>query len=124
MQQAQKIILFLILLSVTGFSQNDFNEVDSIEVYVIDSFIPPDNPNVFNLSFFTSQPAKSKVVLDEFEFVVSKELAEEHRIQIDLTKIDFKTQNVSYVIFVEDSLGKTNRSERYEFELQEEIQMV
>lgn len=124
MQTAQKVILLLILLSVTGFSQNDFAEVDSIEVYVIDSFIPPDNPTVFNLSFFTSQPSKSRVVFDEeFEFEVSKELSEEHRIQIDLTKVDFKSKNVSYVIFVEDSLGNTNRSDRYEFELQEEIQM-
>jgi len=123
MHTAQKVILLLLLLSVSGFAQNDFSE-DSIEVYVIDSFIPPDNPTVFNLSFFTSLPAKSKVVFDEeFEFEVSKELSEEHRIQIDLTKTKFKSKNVSYIIFVEDSLGKINRSDRYEFELQEEIQM-
>jgi len=124
MQITQKIILLLVLLYVTGFSQNDFTEEDSIEVYVIDSFIPPDNPTIFNLSFFTSQPAKSKVIFDEeLEFEVSNELSEEHRIQIDLTKTDFKSKNVSYIIFVEDSSGKTNQSDKYEFELQEEIHM-
>jgi hypothetical protein len=124
MQIAPKLILFILFLTVNGFAQNDFAEDDSIEVYVIDSFIPPDNPDVFNLSFFTSESAKSKVIFDEeFEFDISQELSEEHRIQVDLTKIDFSTQTVSYVIFVEDSLGVTNRSEEYEFELQEDIQM-
>lgn len=119
-----KVFLFLLLLSATCFSQNDFAEDDSIEVYVIDSFIPPDNPDVFNLSFFTSKPAKSKVIFNnKFEFDISDKLTEEHKIQIALTKIDFKTENISYVVFVEDSLGNTNRSESYEFELQKDVQM-
>lgn len=119
MQFTLKLIPFIILLSYPIVAQED-----SIEVYVIDSFIPPDNPTVFNLSFFTSEPAKSKVIFDEkIEFEISRELSEEHRIQIDLTKTKFESQIVSYIIFVEDSLGNTNRSEKFEFELQEEIQL-
>jgi hypothetical protein len=124
MQTTLKVILLFVLISAAGFAQNGFGEEDSIEVYVIDSFIPPDNPTVFNLSFFSSEPAKSKVVFNEdIEFEISNELSEEHRIQIDLTKADFKTETVSYIIFVEDSLGKINQSDKYEFELQEEVQM-
>jgi hypothetical protein len=120
MQLITKMILLLIVISIAGIAQED-----SVEVYVIDSFIPPDNPDVFNLSFFTSEPAKSKVIFDEeIEFDVSTELSEEHRIKIDLTKTEFQSKTVSYVIFVEDSLGSTNQSEKYEFELQEEIQIA
>ena len=124
MQTAQKIFLFLIFLCVTGFAQNDFIEDDSVEVYVIDSFIPPDNPNVFNLSFFTSKPAKSKVILDDkYEFNISEQATESHKIKIDISKLEFKSKYVPFVILVEDSLGNTYLSDKFEFELQKEIQL-
>jgi hypothetical protein len=124
MQTAQKIFLFLIFLCVTGFAQNDFIEDDSVEVYVIDSFIPPDNPNVFNLSFFTSKPAKSKVILDDkYEFKISEQATESHKIKIDISKLEFKSKYVPFVILVEDSLGNTYLSDKFEFELQKEIRL-
>ncbi len=116
-----KLFLLLFFISTPLFAQT---EEDSVEVYVIDSFIPPDNPNVFNLSFFTSVPAKSRVVFNkEVEFEISNELSEDHRLQVDLTKTKFSSKNVSYIIYVEDSLGSTSQSEKYEFELQEEVQI-
>ncbi len=124
MQIILKTILFILFFSVTIFAQDDFTEGDSIEVYIIDSFIPPDNPNVFNLSFFTSKPAKSKVILDgEYELPVSDTLTEEHKIQVDLTKINFKSKIISYLILVEDETGKINEGDKSEFELQDEIKM-
>ena len=124
MRTAQKIFLFLIFLCVTGFAQNDFIEDDSVEVYVIDSFIPPDNPNVFNLSFFTSKPAKSKVILDDkYEFNISEQATESHKIKIDISKLEFKSKYVPFVILVEDSLGNTYLSDKFEFELQKEIRL-
>ena len=124
MQTAQKIFLFLIFLCVTGFAQNDFIEDDSVEVYVIDSFIPPDNPNVFNLSFFTSKPATSKVILDDkYEFNISEQATESHKIKIDISKLEFKSKYVPFVILVEDSLGNTYLSDKFEFELQKEIRL-
>jgi len=118
-----KLAAIFLLFSLNLFAQNFYDE-DSIEVYVIDSFIPPDNPDVFNLSFFTSEPAKSKVVFnEEHEYEISNELSEEHRIQINLKEAGFKTKIVTYIIFVEDSSGNVNQSERYEFELQEEVQI-
>ena len=123
MQVIQMASLFVLLLCFVVYSQDEFTE-DSIDVYVIDSFIPPDNPNVFNLSFFTSAPAKSRVMLDDqFEFPVSDTLSDAHKIVIDLTRINFKSKIVSYFIIVEDEAGKTNQSDKFEFELQEEIKL-
>lgn len=119
----QRTTLFVLFLCFAVYAQNEFVE-DSIDVYIIDSFIPPDNPNVFNLSFFTSEPAKSKVMLDdEFEFSISDTLSDSHKIEIDLTKINFKSKVVPYVIIVEEETGKTNLSEKFEFELEEEVKM-
>src|SRR3989339_701783 len=124
MKIVHKISLLFLLLCFTGFAQDDVFEEDSVEVYVIDSFIPPDNPTVFNLSFFTSQPARSKVIFDDdIELAISDTLSEEHKIKIELTKISCKSKMVPYVIYVEDSAGKISSSEKFEFELQEEIKM-
>jgi hypothetical protein len=121
MRFAQKLSLLVLLFCFIGFAQD---ESDSIEVYIIDSFVPPDNPNVFNLSFFTSLPAKSKIVFDDQpEMIISDSLTEEHKLTLDLTKVHFKSKVVSYVIYVEDSAGNINQSEKFEFEQQEEIKM-
>ncbi len=123
MRFAKKISLLLLLFYFTGFAQDETTE-DSTEVYIIDSFVPPDNPNVFNLSFFTSKPAKSKIIFDDQpEMIISDTLAEEHKLTLDLTKIHFSSKIVPYVIFVEDSAGNLSRSEKFEFEQQEEVKI-
>jgi hypothetical protein len=117
-----QIVILGILLTVSLFAQNETVYEDSIEVYVIDSFSPPDNPEVFILSFFTSEPAKSKVILDgKYEYEISTGLSESHRIEINLTEHEFTSQYVPYIIYVEDSLGNINRSEKFDLEIREEI---
>jgi hypothetical protein len=117
-----RIVILSMLLTVSLFAQEETAYEDSIEVYVIDSFSPPDNPEIFILSFFTSEPAKSKVILDgKYEFDISTELSESHRIEINLTEHEFTSQYVPYIIYVEDSLGNINRSEKYDLEIREEI---
>ena len=124
MRFVQKLSLLVLLFCFTGFAQDESANSDSIEVYIIDSFVPPDNPNVFHLSFFTSKPAKSKIIFDDQpEIIISDTLAEEHKLTLDLTKVHFKSKVVPYTIFVEDSAGNVNQSEKFEFEQQEEIKM-
>lgn len=116
------IVLCFVLVNIPLSAQNEIVYEDSIEVYVIDSFSPPDNPEIFILSFFTSEPAKSKVIFDgEHEFVISAELSESHRIEINLIELEFTSQYVPYIIYVEDSIGNINRSEKLDLEVREEI---
>jgi len=58
-----KFLIFLVIgLSVTSvFAQS---EADSIEVYLIDAYVQPEPPQKFILSFFTSDIAKSVVLID------------------------------------------------------------
>ncbi len=111
-------LMFIIISFSASYAQD---EADSIEVYLIDSFVTPEVPHTFMLSFFTSAPAKSKVVIENsYEYDVSKDLTESHKINIDISDLNFKEKNVPFVILVEDSLGHQYSSEKYEFELPEE----
>lgn len=114
----------LLVLFITGnvYSQDDStsnsfesgtnSEGDSIEVFIIDSYITPEQPYKFMLSFFTSSRAKSTVVLqNKYTFVISDKFTENHKAEIDLTGLVFDSARVPYVIYVEDSLGNKNRSE-------------
>jgi hypothetical protein len=52
------------------------NNGDSVDVYIIDSYVPPELSNLFRLSFLTSLPSRSKIVIeDKYEYPVSDTLA-------------------------------------------------
>jgi hypothetical protein len=116
-----KLLVLILFIFSFSFLTKAQDESDSVEVYLIDSFVTPEVPHTFVLSFFTSAPAKSKVVIDKsYAYEVSNKLTESHKIDIDISKLEFKTKNVPYVILVEDSMGRQYSSEEYEFELPEE----
>ena len=100
------------------------DEPDSMEVDLIDSFVTPEIPHTFVLSFFTSIPAKSKVLIDnKYTYDVSTDLTDSHKANIDLSKLEFKTIDVPFVILTEDSLGRHYTSETYDFELPQEVKV-
>ena len=117
-----KIKLLFLITVIISFSLFSYaQDEDSIEVYLIDSFVTPEVPHTFMLSFFTSAPARSKVIIDNsYDYEVSAELSESHKINIDISDLSFKKKNVPFVILVTDSAGHQYTSETYEFELPEE----
>ena len=116
-----KLLFLITIIFSFSFFINAQDESDSIEVYLIDSFVTPEVPHTFMLSFFTSAPTKSKVVIDKtYTYTVSDSLTESHKIDIDISDMNFKMKNVPYIIYVVDSSGHQYRSENYEFELPEE----
>ncbi len=82
------LIILIIGLSVASlFAQSD---ADSIEVYLIDAYVKPEPPQKFFLSFFTSDIAKSVVILDgRYSSPVSDEFADMHKAEIDLEDMKF-----------------------------------
>jgi hypothetical protein len=116
-----RILLFFPFIILFSFIVKAQDEVDSVEVYLIDSYVTPEVPHKFMLSFFTSVPAKSKVIIENsYEYDVSTELNDSHKIDIDISDLNFKEKNVPFIILVEDSAGHHYTSEKYEFELPEE----
>ncbi len=123
----RKILLTFIFILITGsgiYAGDNFSGQDSIEVYLIDSFVSPEKPHKFMLSFFTSDDCKSKVVIDgKYTFTVSDKLTEQHKTQIMLSQMNITKKTVPFIIEVTDSLGNTFKSEQYEFEMPGDIQM-
>ena len=97
---------------------------DSIEVYLIDAYCTREIPYSFKLSFYTSDVCKSKVIIEnEYEYEISTEPVDLHKINIDLTGLNFKQQFVDFVIITEDSLGNHSTSETFDFDLPFEPQI-
>jgi len=120
-----KLILPVILIFFTYdcYSQ-DSNQQDSIEVFIIENYVTPEVPNTFMLTFFTDRKVKSKIIIDdEYDYVVSDNLVETHKAEIDISKLNFRYNFVPFTITMEDSLGNVFKSEGYEIEMPKEIKV-
>ncbi|MCK9426305.1 MAG: hypothetical protein M0Q21_09735 [Ignavibacteriaceae bacterium] len=122
------IILALLLLpfSTQMYGQEKSeSKVDSIEVFIIDSYIPPENPNRFILSFYTSELCKTKLWMENnLEFPISNELTDNHRTEIDIAKLDILKNKIAYIILMENSGGVKSTSEVFEIELHSNEEVI
>lgn len=114
----KKILLFLTLLMNITFAQIDSVATGNIEIFIIDSYISPEPPYKLTLSFFTSDSCTSKVIFsDGKEFIVSNQLAENHKIEIDLDGLKIDKKFIHYRIIVKDKSGEESKSQLYEVEI-------
>mgnify|MGYP001610604448 CR=1 FL=1 len=116
--QFTKTIFIFLFISIRIFSQVDTTASGNIEVMVIDSYITPETPNKFVLSFFTSDSCTSKlVVMNIHVFDVSKTLSEDHKIEVDLNILNIDSMAFNYQILIYDRNGKETRTESSEVAL-------
>ncbi|NNG26331.1 MAG: hypothetical protein HKM87_02295 [Ignavibacteriaceae bacterium] len=107
---------FLLALSTLTFLHAQ--DTDSIEVYLIDSYVKPELPHTFYLSYFTSDLCKSKVIIDDnYEYTVSDELSDIHNFEIEITDLEFNSKIVNFVIVYEDEAGNKYMGETFDFDL-------
>lgn len=105
-------LCLLFFLSFLAFPQ----EENEIEIFLIESYVPQENQNLFIISFFTSEVCRSKLIIaNEFSFDISKNLTDNHKGEINLFGLSFDSANVPFVIQATDSLGNNLTSEQYEF---------
>lgn len=113
-----KIIFIFLFCTVKIFSQTDSTVSNPTEIMVIDSYITPETPNKFVLSFFTSDSCTSKLIINHKNVVdVSKVLSENHKIEIELNKLKIDSTAFNYQIIVYDRNGKETHSEQLGVEL-------
>ncbi|MBK8945797.1 MAG: hypothetical protein IPM32_11090 [Ignavibacteriae bacterium] len=104
-----KLFLTLILISSPVFAQND------VEIFIIDGFVTPEIPHTFKLSFYSSVPIKSKILIDDkYEFQISNEYLEDHKIEVDFSTYKFRKKNIPYKIISENESGEKFISEDFE----------
>ena len=91
---------------------NLYSQNGDIQLIIIDSFIPPEQPLTLNLSFFTSEPTTSKILIsNEFEFVTTEEFTSQHNIKIDISNIAVDNMILQAIIIVTDSMNQITKSE-------------
>lgn len=103
------------MIQFISFAQQ---ETELIEIFLIDAYATPELPHTFVLSFFTSEPAITKVTLEKkYEYEVSSEFSEIHNISIDLTHLEFENRTVKFSIMSVDSIGNISINDEYDFDL-------
>lgn len=113
-----KYLSLLILINLFIITINAQEEEAEVEIFLIESYVPQENQNIFNISFITSEECKSKLIIaGEYKFDISNTLTENHKAQINLFGLTFDSANVPFEIKVTDSLGREYTSEQYEFAL-------
>jgi hypothetical protein len=118
------LILFSFLSLSTGLSQRNNPGADSVNITIVDSYVSPELPHTFLLTFFTDINCKSRVIIDnKYEYNVSDTLSTDHSLKVDLTGLKFKTKSVPFVIIIQDSTGKEFKSGGYEFDLPGEVKI-
>jgi len=117
------LLFFCLFISIDIYSQSN-KDSDSVEVYLIDNYITPEKPPVLNVSFFTNLPVKSKIIIEgKYEYLVSKELSENHKYSQDISNLKLKSKQIHFVVLVEDSLRRKYSSEIYEVDLPKEVEI-
>jgi hypothetical protein len=90
---------------------------DSVEIFLIDSYISPEKPTEFQLLFNTSDVCKSKIILqDKYTVSISDTMTDNHKKVIDLSAYKFDSTLSYFTIEVETPGGVKITSERFEIQ--------
>lgn len=107
--------------SQIAFSQTINIDSSATEIYIIDSYITPEQPHKLILSYATSDSCKSSVRINKNRSIeVSKEFTDTHKLELELTKEELETNIINYQIFVSNKSNIESKSEDYFIELPKE----
>lgn len=113
-----KNYLLLIVLLAICFIQSALNaqEVAS-DIFIIDSYITPEQPYKIKISFMTTDSVRSKIIFNGNQiFKVSDNFLGTHKFEKNLAEIKYDSTKITYVIEITDSSGNSFLSEENELE--------
>jgi len=117
-------ILLVIFISIPLAAQTDSLKSSGIEISVIDSYITPELPHKFILSFSTSDSSTSFLVFPNGNRIpVSLKLSEDHKIGIELNKLKVDSSMIKYRVAAIGSRGKETLSEIYTVRIPEGLKI-
>ncbi len=112
--------LFLSLLPLIFLSPfySALKAQDSVEVYIIEAYVAPENEDTLKLFFYTSEAAKSRLIIDsKFKVSVSDTLTETHSALVNLSEYSFSDSILRCRIFTTASDGRESQSDLIEVKL-------
>lgn len=114
----KKHFLLNILLFLASLAQFLQAQEFPTDIFIIDSYITPEQPHKIKISFITSDSVKSKIIINETQvFSVSKDFVGTHKFEKDLKDIKVDSLRITYRIEIEDTLGNVFSGELNELEL-------
>ncbi len=110
----KKVFFFLfVLVSILKINGQDYT--GNTDIYIIDSYVTPETPYQLVVSFFTSDSATSKIVIENNkDYLVSEVFTDNHKIIVDVSNFKFDSNFVKYYIVVKNKAGELSKSDRYE----------
>ena len=121
-----KSYLFIILILFSNFilAQNEKTKISDVEIFIIDSYVTPEEPYKAKITFFTSDSVASLVQFENgLKFDVSNKPTDEHKFIISLDSLEVDSTVVSYRVIISDQLGQSQKSEIYDLYLPEEFEL-
>lgn len=122
-----KYLFFGFIIVLSGcftpsiFAQDDA-AADSIEVIVIESFIPQEKPNEISVTFFASEPVRATLVLNnEYSFDLGEEFKEEYKVIQDISQLKFALKEIKAFVKVVSASGSISHSEEFYLDIPEEF---
>lgn len=117
----KNLLILLVVLTSLIYSQEE-QSLLPIDIFIIDSYITPEKPHKFILSFSTSDSCISSVKLNKLNnYEVSKDYTDLHKIEIELNEKDFIANVITYQINLITTENKNYFSENYFVELPQDI---
>ncbi|MBX2977396.1 MAG: hypothetical protein KF721_14820 [Ignavibacteriaceae bacterium] len=117
------VLLFIVTTNIS-FSQIESDDSDSVEVFILDSYIPLEKPNSFFISFLTDVEAKTSILInDKYSIVISANFSENHKAELDLSNYEFDSSYFYYWVIVEGTDGRKNISEVFVVDLPMELRV-
>lgn len=90
------ITAFLFISS--GFLSAQDENLFDIEIFIIDAYITPEEPNKLILTFFTSENCKTELVLNNKRFKISEDFVEDHKFELETAPY---VKNSKIILYVE-----------------------
>lgn len=120
------IYIFIILFLFSNFilAQNEKTKISDVDIFIIDSYITPEEPYKAKITFFTSDSVTSLIKFENgMKFNISDKPVDEHKFVISLDSLEADSTVVSYRVIISDHTGRTKESEIYDLYLPEEFEL-
>ena len=113
MKNFKQILLIFFALQIF-FSVSIYSQNGTTQIFVIDSYISTEKPIKLNLSFYTSEPSTSKLLIAEkFYYTLSDKLTSQHKAKIDISNLGIEDTVLSFKIIVKNSNNDVTESQIY-----------
>jgi len=107
--------IFMIILFISFFCGGNSFSQKTTDIFLIDSYVTPELPYKFVISFFTVDSVTSKVLIDnKYTYQISSEFTDNHKNEIDFSEIKFDSSTTFVVIEVTFPTGERLYSEKYD----------